>query len=105
MTLAEFEATLAARNPPDGLSNLLTALWWDGKGHWSRAHEMAQTDETPSGAWVHAYLHRKEGDNWNAGYWYRRAHRTASTLPLPEEWKEIVTTLLDTVPDHLKPTS
>jgi hypothetical protein len=100
MTLADFQETLQATVPPAGLPLLLVALWWEAKGDWSRAHEIAQgeggLDESSAlAAWVHAYLHRKEGDTGNAGYWYRRARRTPSTLPLEEEWKEIVTALLD----------
>jgi hypothetical protein len=89
------------------LPPLLVALWWDGKGNWTRAHEIAQEDDSPdaapnaasTAAWIHAYLHREEGDTGNAEYWYRRAQRSPSTLPLEEEWKEIVTALLDVSED------
>ncbi len=96
MTLDEFEATLLAATPQDRFPPLLAAMWWVGKEHWGRAHEIAQDDSSDMAAWIHAYLHRKEGDSWNAGYWYRRARRTPSTLSLDEEWREIVTELLDT---------
>ncbi|MGI8770256.1 MAG: hypothetical protein ACR2JE_02355 [Acidobacteriaceae bacterium] len=105
ITLDEFQQTLHHPTPPAGLPPLLAALWWERKGDWSRGHEIAQRpqgqdeqerDESSAmAAWVHAYLHRKEGDDANAGYWYGQARRTASTLPLDEEWKEIVTALLD----------
>jgi hypothetical protein len=100
MMLPDFQQTLHRAVPPAGLPPLLVALWWEAKGDWSRAHEIAQgeagSDESRAlAAWVHAYLHRKEGDTGNAAYWYGRARRTPSTLPLEEEWKEIVTALLD----------
>ena len=94
MMLDEFRASLNAERPPDALSPLLAALWWDAKGDWSRAHEIAQDVESPDGAWVHAYLHRKEGDEWNAGYWYRRAGKPHSTAQLQTEWQEIIGNLL-----------
>lgn len=80
--------------PPAGLSPLLEALWWEAKGDWSRAHSMAQDIESTDAAWVHAYLHRREGDDWNAGYWYRRAGRPACHLPPADEWDQIVAALL-----------
>jgi hypothetical protein len=78
------------------LSLALAGLWWDAKGDWTRAHESAQQDEGPSGAWVHAYLHRKEGDNSNAKYWYRRASKAPSRASLEQEWTEITQSLLST---------
>ena len=75
MTLDEFRQSLAATNPPAELTHALASLWWDAKGDWKQAHESAQQDEGPEGSWVHAYLHRKEGDRGNAAYWYTRAGR------------------------------
>lgn len=72
-TLNDFRKSLSATEPPAGLTYALAGLLWDAKGDWTRAHESAQQDEGPDGSWVHAYLHRKEGDNGNAGYWYGRA--------------------------------
>ena len=69
-------------------------LWQDAAGHWDTAHELAQSDEGPDGAWVHAYLHRKEGDIGNAGYWYRRAGQAPFTGSLEAEWEEIAAVLL-----------
>lgn len=73
MTVDDFRQSLTAAKPPAELTFALAGLWWDAKGDWSRAHESAQQDEGPGGSWVHAYLHRKEGDQDNAAYWYRRA--------------------------------
>ncbi len=73
---------------------MLLALWWDGRGDWERAHEVAQGIETKDGAWVHAYLHRKEGDTANAGYWYRRAGRSVAVGDARAEWERMVGELL-----------
>jgi len=94
MTLTDFRKSLSAASPPSGLSLALTGLWWDAKGDWTRAHESAQHDEGPDGSWVHAYLHRKEGDQGNAAYWYSRAGKPVSREPLDEEWVNIVSELL-----------
>jgi hypothetical protein len=94
MTLNDFKATLARDRPPDSLAPLLTALWLDAKGDWEGAHRVAQDVESEDGAWVHAYLHRKEGDASNAGYWYRRARKPAARGTLEEEWTAIVSALL-----------
>jgi hypothetical protein len=72
MTLDDFRKSLASADPPAGLTLALAGLWWDAKGDWKRAHESAQQDEGPEGSWVHAYFHRKEGDQGNAPYWYGR---------------------------------
>ncbi len=94
MTLDEFRASLNAEQPPDAVSPVLAALWWDAKGNWARGHEIAQDVESSDGAWVHAYLHRKEGDNGNAGYWYRRAGKPHSRTSFDAEWEEIAGELL-----------
>jgi hypothetical protein len=72
----------------------LEALWYDGKDNWDRAHEIAQDITTDDGSWIHAYLHRKEGDHGNAAYWYRRAGRSMPQVSLGEEWKQIAQALL-----------
>ena len=89
MTLAEFAA-----GDSEGLSGPLLALWWDAKGDWQQAHEVAQDIPGADGAWVHAYLHRKEGDLPNAAYWYRRAGRKVASGDLREEWESMVAELL-----------
>src|SRR5271165_2403813 len=94
MVLDDFRASLNAEAPPNVVAPLLAALWWDAKGDWSRAHGIAQDVESSDGAWVHAYLHRKEGDEGNAGYWYRRAARPHSRTSLDVEWEEIVSEFL-----------
>jgi len=94
MTLDDFRQTLQRDEPPGELSIALTGLWWDGKGDWKQAHESAQQDEGPAGAWVHAYLHRKEGDSSNAAYWYRRAQKPICQSSLKQEWLEIAGSLL-----------
>ena len=81
--------------PPAGLPLLLQALWWDARGNFDRAHEIAQEDSSgQESAWVHAYLHRKEGDWVNAGYWYKRAHQPHPENSSDEEWRQIATVLL-----------
>ena len=93
MTLTEFNLTLEGTHPPT-VSPALVALWHDAKGDWHRAHEVAQDVEDATGAWVHAYLHRKEGDESNAAYWYRRAGKPVERGPLGAEWSQIVSALL-----------
>ncbi len=94
MTLQQFRDTLARDEPPRELTAALAGLWWDAKGNWKQAHESAQQDEGPAGAWAHAYLHRKEGDATNANYWYRRADKSPSTVSLEQEWLDIAESLL-----------
>lgn len=94
MDFETFKRSLAAPEPPGGLDAAAQALWWDAKGDWQKAHRRAQEDEGKSGAWVHAFLHRKEGDLGNAGYWYRRAGKPVATTALEEEWAQIARALL-----------
>jgi hypothetical protein len=94
MTLDAFRRTLSQSSPPEGLSPLLEALWYDGRNNWQRAHEIAQDITTNDGSWIHAYLHRKEGDHGNAAYWYRRAGRRIPAVSVGEEWKQIAQELL-----------
>jgi hypothetical protein len=94
MTFDEFSASLRDETPPAGTPRPLFALWRDGKGDWTGAHEIAQDVDTVEGAIVHAYLHRKEGDLSNAAYWYRRAGKPAASEALEEEWTVIARALL-----------
>jgi hypothetical protein len=92
--LPTFKTSLADPEPPAGLSLALQALWWDAKGDWNRAHECAQARNDAPGMRVHAYLHRKEGDQSNAEYWYRRCRAATATGPLEAEWEDVTRTLL-----------
>ena len=94
MNLEEFQNSVQNNNPPEGLTLALAGLWWDAKGDWKKAHESAQQDEGPAGSWVHAYLHRKEGDSSNAAYWYQRAGKSPAASSLENEWGEIADCLL-----------
>jgi hypothetical protein len=97
MSFDEFRRSIAAgASVPPGLSAPLLALWHDGRGDWDEAHAAAQSDPGPAGAWVHAYLHRKEGDVGNAGYWYRRAGKPVppTEKSFEEEWTEIAKELV-----------
>ena len=94
MDFQSFRHSLDAAEPPPGLSLAAQALWWDAKGDWNRAHGCAQDQDDAQGAWVHAYLHRKEGDPGNAGYWYRRAGKPAAAGPLEAEWEAIAQVLI-----------
>jgi hypothetical protein len=94
MTLADFKATLSAPTPPDGLGAPLEALWHDARGDWDAAHGVAQDIKSADGSWIHAYLHRKEGDAANAAYWYVRAGKPVASTSLEVEWTAIATTLL-----------
>jgi hypothetical protein len=94
MTLDAFRASLQAAAPPGDLAAPLQAMWYAAKGDWSAGHHLAQSDNGAAAAWVHAYLHRVEGDLANAGYWYRRAGQPVCTQALPDEWTAIVRALL-----------
>jgi hypothetical protein len=94
MTLDEFRGTLSSSNAPADLSPALHALWQDATGNWDNAHAIAQDLDDRTGSWIHAYLHRKEGDLANAGYWYRRAGQPVAHDSLEAEWDRIVTALL-----------
>jgi hypothetical protein len=89
MTVEEFQATDVKE-----FDGALLALWWDGRGDWGKAHEIAQDVAGADGAWVHAYLHRKEGDVGNAGYWYRRAGGAMTRGDLRIEWEAMVREML-----------
>jgi hypothetical protein len=89
-TLTEFKASLNSDQPVNGLSVQLKSLWYDGKGDWHQAHAQVDQLSDQSSAWVHAYLHRKEGDVWNADYWYSKARQTRPNVSLEEEWEALV---------------
>jgi hypothetical protein len=90
MTPAAFRQSLRAKAPPAGASAALQALWWAAKDDWDKAHRIVMNEHDQDCAWVHAYLHRLEGDLDNAKYWYRQSHRKPATHELASEWSEIV---------------
>ena len=94
MDLSQFKNSLAKPKPPAGLAPALTALWWAAKDKWEKAHNIVMDEGGKDCAWVHAYLHRKEGDESNAAYWYRRAGKPVARDSLTAEWDRIVTALL-----------
>jgi hypothetical protein len=95
MTLDEFNDSLSQTTAPANLSVPLQALWQEAKGDWDFAHRLVQVASDRDSAWVHAYLHRKEGDLSNAAYWYSCARRSMpNNLSLEQEWKSIVQALL-----------
>ena len=94
MDVASFKETLPGSEPPQNSSVYLKALWYDAKGDWDKAHKLIQDIEDKSASWIHAYLHRKEGDASNAAYWYRRAGKPVARATLEEEWEEIASALL-----------
>jgi len=89
-----FKASLADAAPAPHLGAPLAGLWWAAKGDWDQAHRLVQDDPGADAAWVHAYLHRVEGDLGNAGYWYRRAGRPVADDAVDAEWQRIASTLL-----------
>jgi len=94
VSLEEFQKTLASPRPPAGMSDYLQSLWYDAKDDWGKAHMIIQDLKDKNAAWIHAYLHRKEGDIGNADYWYRRAGKTRPADSLEIEWEQIVKELL-----------
>ena len=94
MNLDELKAIASA----DAIeSEYVKALWYDQQGDWDMAHNVSQDIHDQNGSWIHAYLHRKEGDIWNADYWYRRAGRKRPDSSLEEEWEEICRALLEAI--------
>ncbi len=89
-----FTQTLAFEQPETHWPNTLKALWYDGKSDWHKAHDLVEGLNDPSAKWVHAYLHRKEGDDWNANYWYRQAGKTFPKSTLEKEYQHILAHLL-----------
>jgi hypothetical protein len=94
MTPADFKSSAAGDKPPTNLTPPLEALWWAAKGDWDKAHKIVMDQETADAAWVHAYLHRVEGDLPNARYWYAQARREPASGALDAEWAAISAELL-----------
>jgi hypothetical protein len=94
VSVADFRASLSGATPAPGLDAPLAGLWWAAKGQWDAAHKIVQDESSADAAWVHAYLHRVEGDLGNAGYWYRRAGQPVAKDSLETEWERIASALL-----------
>lgn len=94
MNITDFKKSLSSNHPPEESTIYLEALWYDAKGEWEKAHELIQDLADNTAAWIHAYLHRKEGDSWNADYWYNKAGRKRPAASLNEEWEQITGELL-----------
>ena len=90
MTIQDFKASIDQPTAPENLTIQMESLWWDAKGNWYKAHELIDQLEDPISAHIHAYLHRVEGDLWNARYWYNRAGKPAYTGDLAQEWEMLV---------------
>ncbi len=90
MTIEAFKSSLEEKNPPEGLDQMLLAVWYDAKGDWEKSHEIVQDIDTKEAALIHAYLHRKEGDTGNADYWYHRAGTKRTNHSIAEEWDSLV---------------
>jgi hypothetical protein len=95
MEFLSFKESLRNNEPPRNVSVYLKALWYDARQQWDKAHQLVQDVKDENAAWIHAYLHRKEGDISNADYWYRRADKTRPAVSIKEEWEEIVISLLN----------
>ena len=95
MKFDSFLKSIQDPHPPANLSAYLLSLWYDAKGDWNRAHDIIQDEEDKNGSWIHAYLHRKEGDTWNADYWYRKAGRTRPNCSLEQEWEQIASVFVE----------
>jgi hypothetical protein len=94
MQFETFKQSINSSTPPQNSSVYLQAMWFDKKGNWDKAHHLVDSLEDSTACWVHAYLHRKEGDIWNADYWYRKAGKQRPNVSLEEEWETIVKALL-----------
>ena len=86
----EFKESLALQAPPPDWAETIRAMWFDAKGDWESSHNIAQDMHDSNGSWIHAYLHRKEGDRFNAGYWYRMAGKKFPAVSLEEEQQQLV---------------
>jgi hypothetical protein len=94
MNFETFQQSLSNTTPPTGASIYIQSLWYDGKGNWDQAHNLIQDLNDKNASWIHAYLHRKEGDVWNANYWYTKAGQRMPGYTLEQEWEELVKAML-----------
>ena len=95
MDITTLKGTLSGDNPPSAASVYIKALWFDARDDWKKAHELIQDLTDKNAAWIHAYLHRKEGDTSNADYWYNKANKKRPSISLSEEWEQIAATFLE----------
>ena len=94
MNITEYKTSLQQSTAPSSLSKPLQALWYAAKNDWNKAHELIQDEPDAASAWVHAYLHRVEGDEFNTRYWYNRANQAVSNESFDREWEKIASTLI-----------
>jgi hypothetical protein len=94
MNFSTFKDSLSKSSPPANISVYLESLWFDGKGDWDKSHTIIQDVEDKNASWIHAYLHRKEGDTGNADYWYNKAGKKRPSVSLDEEWEQMVNAFL-----------
>jgi hypothetical protein len=95
MTFEKFKQTLKNEKPPEDLNSILLGLWYAANDNWHEAHDIAQDIPGKDGSLLHAYLHRVEGDDWNAGYWYNRANESGFNGSLDDEWEMLARRFLD----------
>jgi len=95
MTISSFKDSLTGKKPGENISVYLKALWYDATGNWNKAHELVQNKQDKNASWIHAYLHRKEGDFSNADYWYYQAGKERPSVSIEQEWEEIAVSLID----------
>lgn len=94
LSFTEFVNSVSNTQPPPNVNVYLKSLWYEKKGDWEKAHDLIDDIPEPTASWVHAYLHRKQGDQWNADYWYKKAGKPSCTQTLDEEWTTIAQYLL-----------
>jgi len=94
MNFEEFKTSLSSPQPPEKMSSYLKALWYAGRDDWEASHNIAQDIADKNGSWIHAYLHRVEGDTFNANYWYNKAGRRMPGYSVQQEWEELVLALV-----------
>jgi hypothetical protein len=94
MQFEEYANSFNSNCPPENINQFAQAMWYDAKGDWEKAHNIVQDIENKTAYRIHAYLHRKEGDNGNAGYWYNKAGTKLPDYSLEKEWEEIVKAVL-----------
>lgn len=90
LTIQSFKESLQFSSPEKNSSPIVKSLWYDAKGDWDKAHAEVDHLQDRDAAWVHAYLHRKEGDLWNADYWYAKAKKSRPSISLEQEWENLV---------------